>query len=233
MWLNLPLKRLSLCAPRLLFLYYCSVLSSVNPVNEILKFTTELTSAVTFAYCPVVTHLWQCPSMVRWSHNQHRMFCAELLVQPEEIVLCTMSTQSDPQLLPYIWALQLSCDQLLIENSYWICMHTPPMLLWSCSVNNMDWLYVLFQFIPDNATSKYRLISQGNPGVFVGRTDRATPYHSACVHHSTLPPQSLHYISCSIFYCSDDHQQESAMESRLAPPSPGEAPDARRRPPTG
>ncbi len=43
--------------------------------------------------------------MVQWSDNQHKMFCTELLVQPEEIVLCTMSTHSDLQLLPYIWAL--------------------------------------------------------------------------------------------------------------------------------
>ncbi len=65
-----------------------------------------------------------------------------------------MSTHSDLQLLPYIRALQLTRYQLLIEKGYWICMHTPQMLLWSCSVNNMDWLYVLFQFIPNNATSQ-------------------------------------------------------------------------------
>ncbi len=34
-----------------------------------------------------------------------REFCAKLLAQLEDIVLCTMSTHSDPQLLPYIWAL--------------------------------------------------------------------------------------------------------------------------------
>ncbi len=43
---------------------------------------------------------------------------------------------------------------------------------------------MLFQIIPDNAISKYKLISQGDPGVFSARTDRATRYHSACVHHS-------------------------------------------------
>ncbi len=44
---------------------------------------------------------------------------------------------------------------------------------------------MLFQIRPDNATSKYKLISQGNPGMFVVRTNCATHYHSACLHHST------------------------------------------------
>ncbi len=142
---------------------------------------------VLFTYRPVVTCLWQCPSTVWQSNNQHKMFCAKLLVQPEEIVLCTVSTHSDPQLLPYIWALWLLHHQLLIENSHWICMHTLLMLYWSCSVNNIDQLFVLCLFIPHNATSKYKLISQGNHWVTAARTDHATHYFHTCIHHSVSP----------------------------------------------
>ncbi len=156
-------------------------------MNEIVKLSTELTSAVSFTYCLVVTHLWQCPSTVQRSNNQHKMFCAKLLVQEEEILLCTMSTHSDLQLLPFIWALWLTYNQLLIENSHWICMHTPLMLYWSCSVHNIDRLFVLCLFIPDNATSKYKLISQGNPWVLAARTNHATCYHNTCIHHSVSP----------------------------------------------
>ena len=44
-------------------------------------------------------------------------FCAKLLHQPEEIALCTLSTHSDPQLLPFIQALTLSIP-LCASNVY-------------------------------------------------------------------------------------------------------------------
>ena len=44
-------------------------------------------------------------------------FCAKLLSHPEEIALCTLSTHSDPQLLPFIWALTLSTLRC-VSNAY-------------------------------------------------------------------------------------------------------------------
>ncbi len=107
----------------------CSVLSSVNPVMKLqVQVCTdfdELTTCVVWLshICDSV-RVW-CGSLIT---NTRCFFHAELFVQPEEIVLCVMSTHSDPQLLPYIWALQLIRSQLLIESNYWICMHTPPTL---------------------------------------------------------------------------------------------------------
>ncbi len=57
----------------------CSVPSSVN---WILNSDTVLYQKIQLLlrYIPAVTHLWQSPSTVQWSDNQHRDFCAELLV---------------------------------------------------------------------------------------------------------------------------------------------------------
>ncbi len=86
----------------------------------------------------------QCSSLI----TNSKTFCAKLLVQPEEIVLCMMSTQSDPQLLPYIWAFVLN-NQLVILYGLYIFMHISWMQLQSCFVNNTSF--------------KYKLIWQGDP----------------------------------------------------------------------
>ena len=67
---------------------------------------------------------------------------------------------------------------------------------------------MLFQFRPNNATSKYKLISQGDPGVFVARTDCATRYHSACLHHSTCyyRPCNIHSFTCSVCFLNKSPQ---------------------------
>ena len=44
-------------------------------------------------------------------------FCAKLLSQPEEIALCTLSTHSDLQLLPYIRAFTL-LSPLFTHDAY-------------------------------------------------------------------------------------------------------------------
>ncbi len=54
--------------------------------------------------------------------------CTQLLVQLEEIVLCAMSTQSDPQQLPYIQALSL-LSQLHFLAGYCICIYSPFMAM--------------------------------------------------------------------------------------------------------
>ncbi len=87
---------------------HCSVLSSVNPnVKLRVQFCTDFSKY--FALSVWLSHI--CDRVQVWYNGlitNTKMFCAKLLVQPEEIVLCTINTHLDPQLLPYIWALLLS-----------------------------------------------------------------------------------------------------------------------------
>ncbi len=63
--------------------------------------------------------------------TKDREFCARLLVQPEEIVLCTVSTHLAPQLLPYIRALTL-CIQLSFVGGSYIFICITLIQIWTC-----------------------------------------------------------------------------------------------------
>ncbi len=57
--------------------------------------------------------------------TQDLSLCLQLLVQPEENLLCTMSTQLDLQQLPYIWALVLLCQPYIFGRVFNLaCMLT-------------------------------------------------------------------------------------------------------------
>ncbi len=59
--------------------------------------------------------------------TQDLSLCLQLLVQSEENLLCAMSTHSDLQQLPYIWALMLLC--LAGFSTVLVCSHTNLLVL--------------------------------------------------------------------------------------------------------
>ncbi len=57
---------------------------------------------------PVITHtVTESECSMQVHKPKLREFCTKLLAQSEGIILCAMSTHSDPQLLPYIQVLTL------------------------------------------------------------------------------------------------------------------------------
>ncbi len=72
------------------------------------------------------------------------------------------------------------------------------MLLRSCSVNNMDRQYN-FQALPNNATSKYKLISQGDPWNRMCSWQELTMHPSITVHATTVLA-ILHFFYIQYFF---------------------------------
>ncbi len=70
------------------------------------------------------TCLWQCLSAVQQSNNQHKMFLCRAVSSTRGDHTSAMSTHSDLQLLPYIWALLLSTISFSMwaANTY-ACIH--------------------------------------------------------------------------------------------------------------
>ncbi len=90
----------------------CSVPLSVKPVREI---STNHVLWVLVCLIKSSCHrlLWQSQSTVWQSDNQRQTDLCQALSEPEEIVLCTVSTHWDLQLLPYIWAFTLGIQLYL------------------------------------------------------------------------------------------------------------------------
>ncbi len=150
----------------------------------------------TSCYCPAVTCLWQSLSMVWRSDNQHRMFCAELWVQPEEIVLCTMSTYLDPQLLPYIQAFILNNQLSFWRGDAYLCMLLRcyiGLVLWTIHLSSTSWSC---KEIPENAA--VCVCGKNRPCIFL------SPWPS---------PQSLHYEERKNRLAKECEQNKKDMRS--------------------